>query len=48
MKNFQTMTTSNVDTGTARGRTMRAHLAGAHRLLPSKAHAAPLTSSSGI
>ncbi len=48
MKKFQTMTTSSVDTGRTRGRTMRAHLAGAHRLLPSKAHAAPLTSPYGI
>ncbi|QIK84112.1 hypothetical protein [Sanguibacter sp. HDW7] len=48
MKNFETTTIQIVDTGMSGGRRARALLAGAHRLLPSAAHAAPLTFPYGI
>jgi len=48
MKTMTTVTTSIVTTGLPRSRRARAHLVGAHRLLPAAAHAAAMTTPSGI
>jgi len=48
MKTITTVTTTIVTTGLPRGRRSRAHLVGAHRLLPGAAHAAAMTTPSGI